>query len=258
MSLNQYAAARLATAVSITTAIAIVGTVVFSPGSLTPKREVAATGTDALDNRINELWEAWAARSDADGLADFHGLTTLAMREMIEGGDVFLRRRIRRTEDKLPVPLQLQGPYGGPLPEYWISREDLGLKPGQKNPAQPADETGSHGWNAVPLLWLHDSVLGVRIVEPGGSKLRIAPEDGGLPYVAGHTFTPKGIVWVHWDPQQWRLEVAIPRGVTAEVAMPQACEHKRVEVIASRGDVRRGDDGTFTIGSSGAYMFQVK
>lgn len=71
-------------------------------------RPRAATGTDALDNRINELWEAWAARSDADGLADFHGLTTLAVREMIEGGDVFLRRRIRRAEDKLPVPLQLQ------------------------------------------------------------------------------------------------------------------------------------------------------
>jgi lambda family phage portal protein len=71
-------------------------------------RPRAATGTDALDNRINELWEAWATQSDADGLADFHGLTTLAMREMIEGGDVFLRRRIRRIEDKLPAPLQLQ------------------------------------------------------------------------------------------------------------------------------------------------------
>jgi capsid protein len=33
-------------------------------------RPRAATGTDALDNRINELWEAWTARSDADGLAD--------------------------------------------------------------------------------------------------------------------------------------------------------------------------------------------
>ncbi|MEI7932762.1 MAG: phage portal protein, partial [Alphaproteobacteria bacterium] len=71
-------------------------------------RPRAATGTDALDNRINGLWEAWAAKADADGLADFHGLTTLAVREMIEGGDVFLRRRIRRAEDKLPVPLQLQ------------------------------------------------------------------------------------------------------------------------------------------------------
>jgi lambda family phage portal protein len=66
------------------------------------------TGTDALDNRINELWNAWACHADADGLADVHGLTTLAVREMIEGGDVFLRRRIRRAEDGLPVPLQLQ------------------------------------------------------------------------------------------------------------------------------------------------------
>jgi len=112
------------------------------------------------------------------------------------------------------VPLSLQGPYGGPLPEYWVSREDLNLKPGEKNPAQPADETGSHGWGSVPLLWLHDSLLGVRIVELGGARLRIAPETGGLAYVAGHTATPKGGVWVYYDPQQWRVEVRIPEGVT--------------------------------------------
>lgn len=71
-------------------------------------RPRATTGSDAIDKRVNELWEAWASRCDADGLADFHGLTTLAVRGMIEAGDVFLRRRIRRAEDRLPVPLQLQ------------------------------------------------------------------------------------------------------------------------------------------------------
>jgi hypothetical protein len=118
------------------------------------------------------------------------------------------------------VPLKLQGPYGGPLPEYWVSREDLGLKEGEVDPAQPGDETGSHGWGAVPLLWLHDTLLGVRILEAGGAKIRIAPQTGGLPFVAGHTMTPKGLVYVHWDPRTWRLETVLPEGVDAEVVVP--------------------------------------
>ena len=35
-----------------------------------------------------------------------------------------------------PTPSELQGPFGGPLPEYWISRIDLGLHTGQTNSAQ--------------------------------------------------------------------------------------------------------------------------
>ena len=116
------------------------------------------------------------------------------------------------------VPLELQGPYGGPLPEYWVSREDLGLKEGEVNPAQPVDDTGSHGWQAVPLLWLHDSLLGVRIAEPGGARLTVAPQTAGLPYVSGSTMTPKGRVWVYWDGRKFELE--LPAGVTAEVTLP--------------------------------------
>ena len=116
------------------------------------------------------------------------------------------------------VPLELQGPYGGPPPEYWVGREDLGLKDGEPNPAQPVDDTGSHGWQAVPLLWLHDSLLGVRIAEPGGARLSIAPRTAGLPYVSGSTMTPKGRVWIYWDGRKFELE--LPAGVTAEVTLP--------------------------------------
>jgi hypothetical protein len=116
------------------------------------------------------------------------------------------------------VPLELQGPYGGPPPEYWISREDLGLEDGKPNPAQPVDDTGSHGWQAVPLLWLHDSLLGVRIAVPGGAMLRVEPRLGGLPFVSGHTMTPKGRVWVYWDGSSFELD--LPAGVTAEVVLP--------------------------------------
>ena len=64
----------------------------------------AASGNEKLDAQVNALWEAWSARCDADGQLDFLGLQTLACRQMIEAGEVLLRRRPRRLNDGLDVP----------------------------------------------------------------------------------------------------------------------------------------------------------
>ncbi len=134
-----------------------------------------------------------------------------------------------------PTPRELQGPYGGPLPEYWLSREDLGVADGEPNPAQPVDVTGSHGWGAMPLLWLHDSLLGVEIDSPGGERLIIRPTAGGLPYVSGWTQTPRGPVHVHLDPQQLRLVITLPAEVTARVTIPPELGDRRTESITGPG-----------------------
>jgi len=68
----------------------------------------AASGEDRLDRTVNELWEAWARHCDADGQLDFYGLQTLVCREMVEAGEVLVRRRPRRAEDGLAVPVQVQ------------------------------------------------------------------------------------------------------------------------------------------------------
>jgi len=68
----------------------------------------AASGDDRLDRTVNELWEAWARSCDADGQLDFYGLQTLVCREMIEGGEVLVRRRPRRAADGLAIPVQVQ------------------------------------------------------------------------------------------------------------------------------------------------------
>jgi lambda family phage portal protein len=60
------------------------------------------------DKRVLDLFNAWAKRCDADGQLDFYGLQVLAVRQMVEAGEVLVRRRRRRKEDGLPVPLQLQ------------------------------------------------------------------------------------------------------------------------------------------------------
>jgi hypothetical protein len=144
-----------------------------------------------------------------------------------------------------------------------VSREDLGLAPGEPNPAQPVDETGSHGWQSVPLLWLHDTLLGVRITRPGGGRIVVAPDDGGLPFVAGHTSTPKGLVWVMWEPRAGRLEVELPANVTAEVVWPAARAGGGIVALAAPRDPRPADEGEspprrFEVDGPGRYVFGVR
>jgi len=68
----------------------------------------ATSGNEDLDRAVNALWEQWSRQCDAGGQLDFYGLQTLICREMVEAGEVLVRRRIRRPGDGLEVPLQLQ------------------------------------------------------------------------------------------------------------------------------------------------------
>lgn len=182
-----------------------------------------------------------------------YGMTDRAVRHFVERVEPYLPRHPRN-----PVHPKLQGPYGGPLPEYWISREDLGLAPGEPNTTQPPDDTGSHGWGAVPLLWIHEWLLGVRLLEPGGGRICIAPDDGGLPFISGRTMTPKGLVSVYWDPQRWRLDISLPPGLVAEVSMPKTCEGKKASVHHADGAFAQTAPTQFEVRAAGRYVFEMK
>jgi hypothetical protein len=144
------------------------------------------------------------------------------------------------TDSRNPTPLALQGPLGGPLPEYWIDRTDAGLSPGEINPHQPLDVTGSHGWAAMPLLWMHDTLLGVTIDCPGGAHLLITPVSAGLPYVSGTTMTPRGAVSVHYEPSHLRLTVDLPEGCSADLIMPAEFTGVRVVETKKAAEVLNG------------------
>lgn len=60
--------------------------------------------------KATELWAQWAETTacDADGRQDFAGLQHLVTRTVVESGEALVRRRIRRPEDELPIPLQIQ------------------------------------------------------------------------------------------------------------------------------------------------------
>lgn len=66
--------------------------------------------------RLKALWERWAPCADADGVLDFYGLQTLAVKTWLAGGECFVRLRPRRLGDGLEVPLQVQLYEGDMVP----------------------------------------------------------------------------------------------------------------------------------------------
>ncbi|KZL21953.1 phage portal protein [Pseudovibrio sp. Ad37] len=72
-------------------------------------RPRAATSNKARNKKIDKLWNEWAKACDAHGHTDFHGLLSLAVREMIEGGEVFaLKRPQRSSKGKVPLQIELR------------------------------------------------------------------------------------------------------------------------------------------------------
>jgi len=68
----------------------------------------ARSGVAELDRYVDELFARWSGECDADGRLDFFGLQALVTRTIVESGEVLVRLRDRRPEDRLSVPLQLQ------------------------------------------------------------------------------------------------------------------------------------------------------
>lgn len=70
---------------------------------------IVGSGIKAISKfpEIAEMWEAWAKRSDFDGRSDWYGQQSLAVRTMVESGEVLIRRRTVRRRG-LRVPLQIE------------------------------------------------------------------------------------------------------------------------------------------------------
>lgn len=101
------------------------------------------------------------------------------------------------------------------LPEFWMQHD-----PDMAGMSQ--DSSRCHAYGAGPTFVAHEYLLGVTAVEPGYTKLRIAPRCAGLIRASGRIPTPAGSVSVAWQRSdaRWELTVELPVGVTAEVELP--------------------------------------
>jgi lambda family phage portal protein len=61
-----------------------------------------------FNKAADELWERQQEYFDADGMLDFQGMLAQIVRTRRAAGEIFIRRRVRRPDGTLPVPLQYQ------------------------------------------------------------------------------------------------------------------------------------------------------
>jgi lambda family phage portal protein len=70
---------------------------------------VSATGDDKADRQVGQLWDDWIGQSDVTGLQNFYAIQALAVRSMVESGEVVGRFIDRPLDTKnLAVPMQFQ------------------------------------------------------------------------------------------------------------------------------------------------------
>ena len=102
-----------------------------------------------------------------------------------------------------------------------------------------------HGWSAAPTFFLTQNVLGIRPLEPGYAKVRIAPQPADLTWAQGRVPTPRGIVECQWTRSNtgFTLEAKLPPGAPARIELPvtgelsiEKGEAKRI--AAPRGAIR--------------------
>lgn len=130
---------------------------------------------------ITDLWNDFVAKSDADGILNYYGQQTLAVRSWLESGEVFVRRRYRRTNSGLPVPMQVQLIESDFVPaldaDTWV-----GLPKG--NIIRSGIELDKNGQRVA--YWVHKFHPGDGTTQIGSQDLvRVPAED------IRHVFEPK-------------------------------------------------------------------
>lgn len=69
---------------------------------------VPRTGSDGLDNKVTQLWQDWQASADAEGMLTFNSMQQLALRSIIQSGEVLCRFVETGANSSGRVPLRLQ------------------------------------------------------------------------------------------------------------------------------------------------------
>jgi lambda family phage portal protein len=89
----------------------------------------APVGALEKTKRVKEIWHAWANTTNCDWYekTTFYGLQELAMRAIVEGGDVLILKRWVKPDANNPVPLKIQRLEGDQLDHTKNGNNDKGI-----------------------------------------------------------------------------------------------------------------------------------
>lgn len=135
---------------------------------------------------VNDAWADFVREADADGVLDLYGMQTLAVRSWMERGEMFGRRRYRRTDDGLTIPVQVQLLEADMVPVF-DSTAFTGLRQG--NEIRSGIEFDRRGKRVA--YWVYKSHpgdgYGVGRIPAVGDLVRVPAED------MFHMYEPKRI-----------------------------------------------------------------
>ena len=117
----------------------------------------------------------------------------------------------------------------------------------------------SHGWIASPTYQMSSKILGIKPTSPGFATLEIKPELCGLTWAKGTVPTPHGKVAVSWKQEmgKFTLEATVPKGTTAQIAVPTT--GYQTDVQASGVRFLKLDQGRAIYEAGpGSYIFIAK
>lgn len=97
--------------------------------------------------------------------------------------------------------------------------------------------SASHGWGSEGIVDVHESVLGIEVVDPGAAEVRISAPDTGLTEASGSQLTQRGRVANAWTREEdgLSLTTSIPVNVAATVELPAPAEGFEYDVTAPAG-----------------------
>lgn len=104
----------------------------------------------ARKQELQDLWTAWTAHADADGVLDFYAMQALVVRAWLDAGEVFVRKRPRRLDSTLEVPVQVQL-----IEAEFVPLFDADVWPGmpQGHKIRQGIELGTRGQRVA--YWMH-------------------------------------------------------------------------------------------------------
>lgn len=131
----------------------------------------AAGPNPAANSKAMELWRAWADSTDceSEGRHTFYGIQHLAMKTIVEAGEVLIRKRPRRPEDGLAIPLQLEV-----LEPDWLDHTKTLAKGLAGGPVIGGVEFDLLGRRAA--YWIFQDHPGSAVGNPGVSRRILASE----------------------------------------------------------------------------------
>lgn len=122
--------------------------------------------------------------------------------------------------------------------------------------------TWNHAWGAAPANIISRYLVGVRPLTPGCAKVLIAPRPGSLESFEAKVPTVRGPIGVVYENKNGpRLDITVPKGVTATVSLPVSPDAKLPVVMMDKKKVAATPEpGSLRIENvpSGKHVFTLK